>query len=58
MMSWGDKYLAPSGAPVTLTHNACGNQTRPVLTCDCCGEAIHARNVTPQQAAPEPTSTE
>jgi DNA-binding HxlR family transcriptional regulator len=47
MMSWGDKHLAPSGPPVTLTHNACGEHTHPVLTCDCCGEAIHARNVTP-----------
>lgn len=47
MMTWGDKYLAPSGPPVTLIHE--GHETHPVLACDECGEAIHARNVQPQR---------
>jgi DNA-binding HxlR family transcriptional regulator len=48
MMSWGDKHLAKSGPPVTLTHNGCGHETHPILACDHCGEEIHARNVTPK----------
>ncbi|WP_354699841.1 putative HTH-type transcriptional regulator [Paraconexibacter sp. AEG42_29] len=47
LMQWGDKYTAPDGAPVELTHIECGQITQPQLTCDCCGKPVHALNVRP-----------
>ena len=49
LMQWGDKYTAPDGAPVVLVHDACGHVTNPLLTCDGCGEPVHALNVHPVQ---------
>jgi DNA-binding HxlR family transcriptional regulator len=49
LMQWGDKYTAPDGAPVVLVHQDCGHITSPQLTCDGCGEPVHALNVRPQQ---------
>lgn len=48
LMRWGDTHLAgPEGPPIVLTHDACGQVTRPQLMCDVCGEQVTARNVTP-----------
>lgn len=47
LMQWGDKYTATDGAPVVLVHDACGHPTTPLLTCDGCGEPVHALNVHP-----------
>ncbi|HEX7426886.1 MAG TPA: helix-turn-helix domain-containing protein [Mycobacterium sp.] len=49
LMRWGDEYLPhPSGPPVVLRHNACGEIADPRLTCAHCGEEITAHNVTPE----------
>ena len=48
LMRWGDTYLAGSeGPPIVLTHETCGQPTKPRLTCDRCGEKIDVHNVRP-----------
>lgn len=50
LMQWGDKHLAgPEGPPIVLTHDECGHETHPRLTCDHCGGEIDARGVTPRR---------
>jgi DNA-binding HxlR family transcriptional regulator len=52
LMRWGDTHLAgPEGPPIVLTHDVCGEITRPQLTCDVCGEQVTARNVTPARGS-------
>ncbi len=52
LMQWGDKHLAgPDGPPIVLTHEKCGHETHPRLTCDHCGEAIAPREITPHRGA-------
>lgn len=48
LLAWGDKYAAgPGGAPVDLTHRACGAPVTLQLTCED-GHALgSAREVTP-----------
>jgi DNA-binding HxlR family transcriptional regulator len=53
MRQWGDRWVAPGGAPVQLVHKACGHLTEAVPTCSECGEALHARAV---RAVPGPGS--
>lgn len=48
LMAWGDKHLAPAGAPVTLVHEPCGHAMTPTLACPHCAQAVTARNVRPQ----------
>jgi DNA-binding HxlR family transcriptional regulator len=49
LMRWGDEHLPhPSGAPIVLRHDTCGELADPRLTCAHCGEEITARNVTPE----------
>jgi DNA-binding HxlR family transcriptional regulator len=45
MRQWGDQYAAPSGAPIELVHNACGQITHAEMTCAWCSERLTARNV-------------
>jgi len=33
LMDWGDRWLAPDGAPVVLTHRACGEPVHIELRC-------------------------
>ena len=40
MRQWGDKYAAPHGAPLRITHKTCGMVTEAVLTCSRCGERL------------------
>ena len=44
---WGDTWEAPNGPPLDLVHE-CGNVTRAIYVCDCCGENVTAFSVTPQ----------
>ena len=44
LMLWGDAYLAPEGAPVTLRHS-CGADYSPAPTCVACGEVVNALSV-------------
>ncbi len=45
MRQWGDRYVAPSGPPLVVTHKACGEVTTAVMVCGSCGERIGARDV-------------
>jgi DNA-binding HxlR family transcriptional regulator len=45
MRQWGDKYEAPDGPPLVVTHKTCGHVTQAVLTCSVCGESIGPRDV-------------
>jgi DNA-binding HxlR family transcriptional regulator len=40
MRQWGDKWEAPDGAPVVLSHDACGHIGDFVPTCSYCGETM------------------
>ena len=51
IMRWGDEHLSEEGAPVVLRHT-CGHDAAPELTCSHCGDAIHARDITPEPAEP------
>jgi DNA-binding HxlR family transcriptional regulator len=55
MRQWGDKYAAPGGPPVQVTHKACGQISEAVLTCSSCGEPMGARDV---RAVPGPGAVE
>jgi DNA-binding HxlR family transcriptional regulator len=47
MMAWGDRWTAGErGAPVLLRHRLCGELTRAEIRCACCGERLHADEVT------------
>jgi DNA-binding HxlR family transcriptional regulator len=45
MRQWGDRYAAPSGPPLQVTHKSCGAVTEAVLVCSSCGERLGARDV-------------
>jgi DNA-binding HxlR family transcriptional regulator len=45
LRQWGDKHAAPKGPPIAVVHEPCGHAGRFVLTCEHCGEHVHARNV-------------
>jgi len=47
--NWGDDWMdRGEGAPVVYVHNACGKQTRPLLTCSECGEPLRPEGVLPE----------
>lgn len=56
MREWGDKYAAPSGPPLQIVHNRCGQVAEAVLVCSACGEPLGAREViaVPGPGAAEP----
>jgi DNA-binding HxlR family transcriptional regulator len=45
MRQWGDRWAAPDGPPVAITHNGCGQVVTAVPVCSHCGEALDARTV-------------
>ena len=45
MRQWGDRYAAPEGPPVVVTHKACGSTEPAVLVCGTCGEPLGPRDV-------------
>ncbi|HEX2028302.1 MAG TPA: helix-turn-helix domain-containing protein [Nitriliruptorales bacterium] len=45
MMTWGDRWEADDGPPVTLTHVSCGHVTRPRVTCSECGEELRTSDL-------------
>ena len=55
MRQWGDRYAAPEGPPLQVTHNSCGEVTEAVMVCSACGEPIGAGEV---RAAPGPGAVE
>jgi DNA-binding HxlR family transcriptional regulator len=52
---WGDRYAAPDGPPLQVTHKACGEITDAVMVCSSCGEPIGALDV---RAVPGPGAVE
>jgi DNA-binding HxlR family transcriptional regulator len=47
MLAWGDRWTAgDTGPPVLLRHQGCGELTRPEIRCACCGDLLHANEVT------------
>ena len=55
MRQWGDRWVAPDGAPLKMRHNTCGRIVKAVPVCSHCGERLDARSVT---ALPGPGAAE
>ncbi len=55
MRQWGDKYVAPDGPPLRVTHKSCGHVANAVMVCSACGEDLQARDV---RAEPGPGMVE
>jgi DNA-binding HxlR family transcriptional regulator len=55
LRQWGDRYAAPEGPPLEVTHKACGHVADAVMVCSACGERLEARNV---RASPGPGGVE
>jgi len=45
LRQWGDRYSAPLGPPLVVTHKKCGSSADAVLVCGSCGERIGSRDV-------------
>jgi DNA-binding HxlR family transcriptional regulator len=45
MRQWGDRYAAPAGPPMEVTHTACGSASKAHLVCGSCGERLGPRDV-------------
>jgi len=45
MRQWGDRYSAPLGPPLVVTHKECGSSADAVLVCGSCGERVGPRDV-------------
>jgi DNA-binding HxlR family transcriptional regulator len=53
LVSWGDKYyFGGSTPPILRSHQACGHDIQPVMTCPECHEEVDARSMT-ARARPE-----
>ena len=46
LMAWGDRWLAPEGAPATIVHDTCGAPTRAQVVCAECGTEMTAADCT------------
>ncbi|MFC9995431.1 winged helix-turn-helix transcriptional regulator [Nocardia sp. NPDC127526] len=46
IMRWGDRWLAPEGAPVVLHHTTCDHDTHAEVVCAHCREPLHHADVT------------
>jgi len=42
LMAWGDKWAAPDGKPLLVTHKDCGHVTTPTVCCSHCGGALES----------------
>ena len=40
LMAWGDKWAAPDGKPLLVTHKDCGQVTTPTVVCSHCGGSL------------------
>jgi DNA-binding HxlR family transcriptional regulator len=45
MLSWGQKWLDTNESDIQLTHTPCGNELRPVLTCDRCAAPVSRQDI-------------
>ena len=44
LREWGDKHMAPEGAPILVSHRGCGGEVRTALRCEACGGDVGARD--------------
>src|ERR1044072_6552383 len=56
LMQFGDRYYAPDGPPIVLTHRDCGGTLDDHRICTACGEKLSARDVRADQGAGAITS--
>ena len=45
LMDWGDKHVAPAGAPRVVVHTACGHDAHPRLHCSHCAAPLDPAEV-------------
>ena len=45
LREWGDRWVAPDGAPLVLEHTGCHHPTTVVPTCSSCGETLDLHSV-------------
>ena len=50
LIQFGDRYYAPDGPPVVLTHKDCGGTVDAHRICERCGERLTAREVTARRS--------
>ena len=43
LREWGDKHMAPEGAPIVVSHRDCGGEVHTELKCERCGEEVGPR---------------
>lgn len=48
LAQWAEKHLDDQPTIRALRHTTCGELTTPVVTCDCCGEPLRARDLQPE----------
>lgn len=51
LREWGDRHMAPEGAPLQVHHRDCGGELHTRLACERCGETVGARDA---EVAPGP----
>ena len=44
MRQWGDRWAAPGGPPLEISHTVCGHIVTAVPACSHCGEPLDARS--------------
>jgi len=49
LMQFGDRYYAPEGPPLVITHKGCGGTLDEHRICSACGEKLAARDVEAHQ---------
>jgi DNA-binding HxlR family transcriptional regulator len=45
MRQWGDRYSAPLGPPLVVTHKECGSSADALFVCGSCGERLGPRDM-------------
>jgi hypothetical protein len=45
MLTWGQRWLEPNESDIDLTHTVCGNDLKPVLSCDRCAAPIAREDI-------------
>ena len=40
LMAWGDRWAAPNGKPMIVTHTDCAHETDPLVVCSHCQEPL------------------
>jgi DNA-binding HxlR family transcriptional regulator len=54
LQHWSERWLGEDGPRLQLVHAPCGKASRPRMTCDRCGEDIHAGDMRYELHEPAP----